>query len=100
MDFVFDGAVDVLVWAPDSAHLAGALPSPAGPVVEVCRIDDDFEFTGPPRIVDELGPRVGWTTSAPRWRSAPVLEFSAHNEISRQEAGYLLDLAAGEIRPA
>ena len=99
LDFVFDGAVDALVWAPDSAHLAGALLSPAGPVVEVYRVGDDFGFAGPPRIVDELGPSDGWTTSAPRWRSARVLEFSAYNEISRQEAGYLLDLASGEIRP-
>ncbi len=100
LDFVFDGAVDALVWAPDTAHLAGALLSPAGPVVEVYRVGDDFEFAGPPRIVDELGPSGGWTTSAPRWRSARVLEFSAHNEISRQDAVYLLDLTAGEIRPA
>ena len=100
LDFVFDGAVEGLVWAPDSAYLAGALLSPAGPVVEVYRIGGDFEFAGPPRIVDELGPGDGWTTSAPHWRSARVLEFSAHNEISRQEAGYVLDLAAGEIRPA
>lgn len=99
LDFVFDGSIETLAWAPDSGHLAAALLPPSLPTVQIYRIDAEPALLQAPRIVDTLGPQGDWATSDPDWRSATELQVTARNEASGEETPYLVDLVAGSVAP-
>ena len=97
IDFVFDGALSHFAWAFDSRHLAAAILSPAGELVEVYTIGEAPARLDDPRIFDLMGARDGWTTSTPRWWSTIRLEFVAENQATGETGRYEFDLATGTV---
>ena len=97
IDFVFDGALAHFVWAFDSQHLAAAILSPAGELVEVYTGGDPSVRLENPRLFDLMGARDGWATFAPRWWSTTRLEFTAANQATGATGSYEFDLATGTV---
>ena len=97
LDFVFDGSAADFAWAFDSEHLAGAILSPAGALVEIYTIGVAPARFEAPRIFDVMGARDGWTTSKPRWWSTTRLGFTARDEVSGEIGDFELDLDTGTI---
>jgi hypothetical protein len=97
IDFVFDGALSHFVWAFDSRHLAAAILSPAGELVEVYTLAGPPARLENPRLFDLMGARDGWTTSEPRWWSTTRLEFTAANQATGATGSYEFDLVTGTV---